>query len=137
MTTFTLAVNRNVISILVAVHFRANAECDYMDRAPAHGQEAVGSIPTAAKADVAQQNVASTICRPRYGRALTEHSPPTTLNRYFLEKTRSPCMGAEITTSFDVTLLNFGETDLMCRDAKEYATNTVTSPRIAAVIESA
>ena len=54
MTTFTLAVNRKVILILVAVKFRANAERDYMDRAPARGQEAVGSIPTAAKADVAQ-----------------------------------------------------------------------------------
>ena len=55
MTTFTLAVNQTVISILVAVHLRANARSNYMVRAPVVGQEVVGSIPTAAKADVAQQ----------------------------------------------------------------------------------
>jgi hypothetical protein len=34
MTTFTLAVNQTVISILVAVHLRANARSNYMVRAP-------------------------------------------------------------------------------------------------------
>lgn len=53
MTT-SLGCKPNVISILVADHFRANAERDYMVRAPAYEQEAVGSIPTTAKADVAQ-----------------------------------------------------------------------------------
>ena len=75
MTTFTLAVNQTSFRYLSPSILRANAERDYMDRAPADGQEAVGSIPTAAKADVAQRKVASTICRPLNGRTLIERSP--------------------------------------------------------------
>ena len=40
---------------------------DYMVRAPAAVQEDVGSSPTAAEADVAQQEGRFTNCRPRLG----------------------------------------------------------------------